>query len=399
MIAWAKRVLLAIEDAGYRATVAALWPVNRALAALLAGRVSPGTVLHVSAMVHVPYYTVRILRAHGVHADYLAVGDSPWWDRADLHFRPTRWPLISALKEMWWIWAVVSRYEIVHAHFMVTLTRSAWEWPLLKHMGRHLVVHYRGCEIRNRERNQQLHPEMNICEECDYQPRLCQTRTNIQRRRVAAAYGDACLVTTPDMKDFVPDATHVPFLVLQPARPARSRPARPSGRVRIVHATNHPGIEGSRHIRRAVDALVAKGWPIDFVELNGVTHEEVLDALADADLSIGKMKMGYYANAQVESLLAGVPTVTYVRPELMTEALRQSGFIFSTLATLESVLEHYLQHPEELAAKRAIARASILELHDNAAIARTHVALYERLRGSPLSAPGAAADVSSVPGR
>ena len=396
---WAKRVLRAIEDAGYRATVVALWPVNRAMAALLADRVTPGTVLHMSSMVHVPYYTVRILREHGVNADYLAVGDSPWWNRADHHFRPTRWPLLSVLKEMWWIWTVVSRYEIVHAHFMVTLTRAAWEWPLLKRMGRHLVVHYRGCEIRNRERNQRLHPELNICQECDYRPPICETRTNIQRRRIADRHGDAFFVTTPDLKDFAPEATHVPFLVLQSDRSGRSTPTRASGRVRIVHATNHPGIEGTRHIRRAIDALVAKGWPIDFVQLSGVTHDVVLDALADADLSIGKMKMGYYANAQVESLLAGVPTVTYIRPELMTDALRESGFIFATLETLESVLEHYLQHPEELAAKRAIARTRILELHDNAAIARTHAALYERLRGSTLSAPGAATDVSSVRGR
>ena len=108
----------------------------------------------------------------------------------------------------------------------------------------------------------------------------------------------------------------------------------------------------------------------------------MLDELADADLAIGKMKMGYYANAQVESLMAGVPTVTYVRPELMTDELRESGFIFATLETLEAVLEHYLRHPEALAAKRAVARESILGLHDNAAIARAHIAIYEALGAS-----------------
>jgi hypothetical protein len=373
-----KRRLAAIEDLGYRVTVAAASPFNRLLASLLARRVTPGSVLHVSAMVHVPYYTVRILRQHGVAADYLAVGDSPWWSRADYHVRPTRVPLLSVLKEMYWVWAVVSRYEIVHAHFMVTVTRSGWEWPLLKRMGRRLVVHYRGCEIRNRERNQQLHPDVNICQECDYHPRLCEAPVNVRRRQLAAVHGDAFLVTTPDMQDFAPAATHVPFFVLKPDVTAAAERRR-GGRFRIVHATNHPGIEGSRHIRRAIDALIARGWPIDFVELNGVTHDEVLAALEDADLAIGKMKMGYYANAQVESLLAGVPTVTWVRPEFMTDELRASGFIFATLDTLEPVIEHYLQHPGELAAKRRVARASILALHDNAAIARMHADLYDAL--------------------
>ena len=95
------------------------------------------------------------------------------------------------------------------------------------------------------------------------------------------------------------------------------------------------------------------------MELNGVTHDEVLAELADADLAIGKMKMGYYANAQVESLMAGVPTITYVRPEFMTDELRESGFIFATLDTLEAVIEHYLANPEALARNAPLrARAS-----------------------------------------
>jgi hypothetical protein len=251
-------------------------------------------------------------------------------------------------------------------------------------MGRKLVVHYRGCEIRDRELNERLHPTVNICQECDYDPPPCKSPVNIRRRPLARRYGSAFLVTTPDMKDFVPEATHIPFFVTLPDRreassaPEAGRPV--SSAFKIVHATVHPGIEGSRHIRRVVDALVSKGWAIDFVELHGVTHERVLDELRDAHLSIGKMKMGYYANFQIESLAAGVPAVTCVRPELMTPALEASGFIFATLDTLESVLEYYLSHPEALAAKRACARASILTLHDNALIAREYAALYSRLR-------------------
>ena len=378
-----RRGLLAAEALGYRVTLAALMPVNYLLARVLAARVAPGSVLHVSSMVHVPYYMVRILREQGIQADYLAVGDSPWWNKADHHFRPTRLPLVSVLKEMWWVWSVVSRYEIVHAHFAVTLTRAGWEWPLLRRMGRQIVIQYRGCEIRNRERNQQLHPGMNICDECDYTPRLCEADVNVRRRRLAAAYGSAFLVTTPDMQDFAPEAMHIPFLIARTDLQSRPEGGRNGQPFKIVHATNHPGIEGTRHIRRAIDTLIARGFPIRYVELTGVTHDRVLSELADADLTIGKMKMGYYANLQIESMAAGIPTVTHVRPEFMTDALRDSGFIFASLDTLESVLEHYLSNPAALADKRARARASILRLHDSAAIVQQYAALYRRLGRHP----------------
>jgi hypothetical protein len=186
-------------------------------------------------------------------------------------------------------------------------------------------------------------------------------------------------VTTPDMKDFAPEAVHVPFFVT-PSQTVSSWQA-PGARqgFKIVHATNHPGIEGTRQIRAAVEEVKRRGHKVDFVELMGVTHDRVLRELADADVSIGKMKMGYYANMQVESMAAGVPTVTYVRPEFLTADLEQSGFIFATLKTLADVLDFYLSHPEQLAQKRARARSSILALHDNRAIAAQYRTIYSQL--------------------
>jgi glycosyltransferase involved in cell wall biosynthesis len=91
------------------------------------------------------------------------------------------------------------------------------------------------------------------------------------------------------------------------------------------------------------------------------------------------MKMGYYANLQIESLMAGVPAVCYVRPEFITEDLAKSGFVFATLDTLVDTLDYYLSHPDALEEKRREARRSILALHDNAAIAREYQALYAKL--------------------
>lgn len=380
---WLTRLLVPAEAFVYHVTLAALMPVNLLLARLFARRYVPGAVLHISALVHVPYYTVRILREHGVHADYLAVGDSPWWNESDFHYQPRRLGVISVLHEMWWVWRVVRRYEIIHSHFIVTVSRTGWEWPLLRRMGRLIVVHYRGCEIRDREQNQRLHPDLNICQECDYNPRPCASPLNVRRRRLAARWGQAFLVTTPDMKDFAPQAVHLPFFVTRPdaaTDPLRRRDGRP---FKIVHATNHPGIEGTRQIRAAIDEVRRRGHEIDYVELTGVAHERVLRELADADLSIGKMKMGYYANLQVESMVAGVPAVTHVRPEFMTGELEASGFIFATMSTLADVLEFYVSHPDALAAKRAKARDSMLALHDNARIAQEYKTIYARLRREP----------------
>ena len=140
--------------------------------------------------------------------------------------------------------------------------------------------------------------------------------------------------------------------------------------------TNHPGIEGTKYIRQAISNLVEQGYKIDLVVLTQVPHGRVMKEYGTADLAIGKMKMGYYANAQIESMAMGVPTITYVRPDFMTEELRESGFIFTTLDGLEGTIRYYLDHPEALSKKKEIARSSILSIHDNSKLANELIGLY-----------------------
>jgi hypothetical protein len=127
--------------------------------------------------------------------------------------------------------------------------------------------------------------------------------------------------------------------------------------------------------------LIAGGYKIHFIVLQGVPHDRILEELSTADLSIGKMKMGYYANFQVESLMMGVPAVTWVRDEFMTDALRESGLILTDLAHLEETLRHLLDHPEALLLRKAVARSSVRRLHGNEQLSGWLADRYKALGG------------------
>ena len=116
--------------------------------------------------------------------------------------------------------------------------------------------------------------------------------------------------------------------------------------------------------------------------LQNIPHERALKEFSNADLAIGKMKMGYYANGQIEAMTLGVPTITYVRPEFMTEELKASGFIFTDLEHLEETLQYYLDHPNKLEEKREIAKNSILALHNNESIIRELIRHYTAVKMS-----------------
>jgi hypothetical protein len=335
------------------------------------------TVLHISYLVHIPFYTTRILRDLGYQADYLAIGTDPHWKKCDYQFiRNPRWYL-NILREFYYFWTVVATYEIIHSHFMVSLSYSGWEIPLLKKMGRKLVIHYRGCEVRDWEKNQKLHPSMNICQNCDYNRSICTSQRIRHQRELSEKYGDLFFVTTPDLKDFIPHSVHLPFF-----SPPTVKPRKQSVRFKIVHATNHPGIEGTESIIKAVENLQSKGYDIEFKNLKDVPYDDILNELADASLSIGKLKMGYYANFQIESMTMGVPAITFIRPEYLTEELKNSGLILTTLDKIEETIEFYFNNRDQLAIKQRKARESILKLHDNKAIGQQMIEYYDNLSGN-----------------
>ncbi len=60
----------------------------------------------------------------------------------------------------------------------------------------------------------------------------------------------------------------------------------------------------------------------------------------------------------------------------MTDAIERSGLIPTTLDSLEATLETLITKPEVLAAKRAVAQSSVIELHDNERIAEQLKRLY-----------------------
>jgi len=261
------------------------------------------------------------------------------------------------------------------------MSSSGWELKFLKRLGRKIIIHYRGCEIRDRERNMKLHPDSNICQECDYDS-ICMSEPFRQKRLLAKRYGDLFLITTPDLKEFAPEAIHLPLFApeINLQMPEGHRERKNSKKVKIVHVTVHPGIEGTPIIQKAILHLIERGYPIHFLLLQNIPHDKVLKEFSNADLSIGKMKMGFYANAQIEAMTLGVPTITYVRPEFMTEELRTSGFIFTDLGHLEETLQYYLDHPDKLEEKRKIARKSILGIHDNQRIIRELIRYYNELK-------------------
>lgn len=61
------------------------------------------------------------------------------------------------------------------------------------------------------------------------------------------------------------------------------------GRVRILHSPSNPTVKGSDRICEVIERLIARGYPIDFFKLQGVSNQEVLNRLAHCDLVVDQL--------------------------------------------------------------------------------------------------------------
>jgi hypothetical protein len=362
----------------------ALW--LRAIPQILAFRAGievkkPRSVLHISYISHKQYMLSRLLRDHGIRSSYLAINTSDN-DLLKLGYDHAIPANISRFHRLWLgvrlFWGVVAGYDVIHYHFNAFLVGSSgMELPVLKAMGKLIVFHFRGCDLRSRSINVAKHPTFNLCQECDYPIGSCDT--DAQRKRLATVrrYGDIFFVTTPDMCDFFPEAEHMPFIApygidMNAVAPAPRTP----GVLRVVTSSNHPGLDGVRHIRMAIDRLRVEGVPVELIEVVDLPYREALAIYKSADLFCGKLRMGYYNNSNIETMIFGVPNMSYIRDEFLA-GIPDSPIIIARPDTVYEKLKEALSDPRALAERGRRGPEFIKRHHDPNMVIERMLRRYE----------------------
>jgi glycosyltransferase involved in cell wall biosynthesis len=280
--------------------------------------------------------------------------------------------------ELWRFYKIVLRYKIVHCHSLCFPSYSGWELPALKKTGTKIAIHYRGCDIRDPDLYKKNQKEWTACGECEYPEKYCKNRLKIKKIRLAEKCGDIFFVTTPDLLDFVPNAVYLPFFLplFQPDEIDAKRAS--NSKFEIVHATNHEGIDGTKYLINAAKKLNADGFDVCLNIIKRMPYRETLSYYKGADMSAGKLNMGFYANSQIESMLMGTATACWIREDLkkylcgMEIIEINPDTVYSTLKTLLTNLEK----TKEIAFRQ---QEEVKSVHNNQILVKNLVELYKSI--------------------
>jgi len=272
--------------------------------------------------------------------------------------------------------SAIRHYDVFHLYFGNTLFPYPYpDLPLLRALGKKIVFHFCGCEVRNRAITLEKY-SLSGCSECV--SLVC-----LGKHHPDPSRADVALVSTPDLLEFVPGAVLMPGpvdLEKWTPRPPRTAPVSAGDPVRILHAPSDREIKGSRHLIGAVERLKVAGYPVELMVLEGVPHDKVAEYCGQADLAVDQLMIGAYGTVAIEMMAKGVPVVCRIRDDLRKHYPDDLPIVSAEPDTIYHMLEELLQHPETWPdlGKRGI--EYVRREHEMHAVAARTLELYDERR-------------------
>jgi hypothetical protein len=289
---------------------------------------------------------------YGYQSDTLVY--RPYYITSQFTYNLERWwrykPLALLIPWAVFLWAAV-RYDIFQFYFdggfLNRTIGKRLEMPLLKLLGKKIIVSAYGGDVRVQRITQALGP-YNCCMDCTQQRVACICDEDLARRNLMHVhrYADITL-SMGDMIEYTPgsrndgfywaiDLKKWPFVGVS----LTSHP------VKVVHAPNHAQFKGTRFLTDVVRLLQQEGYPVELVLVQGMDNEEAMEMYKQADIIADQFLIGWHGNFAVEGMALGKPVIAYIRkPEAYLPHGLECPIVSANPDTLKQALVTLIQDP------------------------------------------------------
>lgn len=207
-------------------------------------------------------------------------------------------------------------YGIFHFHIGRSLWKDYKDVPYLKALGKKIVVHFWGSELR----------QLDIAKKYKYhyarEVEIDTVKEEAKRELVRFWQKNADLIITSDfeLQEYAPHSVVLP-LVYDFTNINKLKPKFNSGKIKILHASTRDYIKGTKYIIPIVEKLKKeyKNKKIEFILVENTTHETALKLYSEADIMIDQILLGSYGVFSIESMALGKPVLCYIREDLMNK--------------------------------------------------------------------------------
>lgn len=208
--------------------------------------------------------------------------------------------------------------------------------PIIKLLGKRIVVHFRGLDIVDIQYFDYLRDKSRGL--VVSKPPLSRP-DQLKKLRKWLRYADVVLVSEPDLFEVVPAAILSPQVIdCHYWTASRGPQSEVDGIIRIVHAPSSRRKKGTDFIEEAVANLKKRGLPVELVMAENLPHHKIKELYELSDIGIDQVLYGWHGKVSVELMSLGKPVVCNI-----AETLRQYRpdlpIVHGSPENLEFVLE------------------------------------------------------------
>jgi glycosyltransferase involved in cell wall biosynthesis len=247
------------------------------------------------------------------------------------------------------------------------------ELPLLKRLGKTIVVTWQGCDVRPRA----------ACPWCERPECVKHDPWRAADAKAMLKYADRSVFINPDLWRYLPGATFLPYASVDVAA-IEPRPLPDRQTLVVAHAPTNPRVKGTPHVVAAVEALRAEGLNVELDLITGVTNKEAMERIAQADVLVDQLHIGWYGGVAVEGMALGRPVVCFI-DESDNPYGAALPLVRADPTTVKDALAGLLVDRARRASIAADGRSFALREHDPRAIVRRY---YEGLVPFPQEGNG-----------
>lgn len=267
------------------------------------------------------------------------------------------------------------KFDVYQFYFGNSLTgQNLTEVRLLKALRKKVFFYFCGCDIRDSKSVIQTY-QYSACKAC--WPMSCSANRK-KATKIAESYANGVFVSTPDLLEFVDNSILLPQPIdIEILKKYIKIPSVKSNTIKIVHAPSNSQLKGSAFIEKAIENLIAKGYPIEFILIENKPHEEVLKICSQADIIIDQLLIGSYGQYSVEGMALGKPVVCYIRDDLKDLYPEKIPIVNANIADVEDVIKSLIDNDSLRESKGKESFDYVCNVHDVRVIAEKALSLYQ----------------------
>lgn len=328
-----------------------------------------------------PFTLAKAFRKLGYDAQSVSIVDHPFgYERDELIQNVNlRDPL--QLRDL--VEELADRFDIFHFHgrafapFLPNLSFPCFnDLSQLRRLGKKTFFHFRGGELRERQKFAELNPFAYSYEKDSDQ--LFGSQSDESKRLMKRVISDLCtdvFVVDNELSTYLPSAKIIPRAI-DLAQWEYTEP-RIRDKPLVIHAPSRRLVKGTDYVLKAVEDLKAQGLNFEFYLVEGLSNAEAREVYKEADIVIDQLRIGWYGVLAVEAMALGKTVIAYMREDLLNIEQDEVPVLNANPNTIKALLEQAIRDRtlrEQISLK---AREYVERVHCSEAVCRRLIDAYK----------------------